>query len=191
MNQQLRSGPAAHPTLRELLPQHLPQIENCVRRNLTRALRDRESASDLVDSVCVDLLADGVPFEYRSEGQFQSWLRMVVINKIKGRLRVLGAQKRREAAPTAASASQLEAAQIDRGSPLQQAELHEEMSLLDRALARLPAHYRDVIVRTHLRGERSEQVAAALGRTVQATRSLLTRALVRLAGELDRLQNGR
>jgi hypothetical protein len=39
-------------------------------------------------------------------------------------------------------------------------------------------------------GEPQARVAADLGRTVPAMRSLLTRALLKLASELDRLQNG-
>jgi len=84
-----------------------------------------------------------------------------------------------------------EAAHADQASPSHDAILREDLGLLDRALARLPKHYRDLIVRVHLCGEPRERVAAASGSSVDAMRNMLTRAMVKLAGELDRLQRGR
>lgn len=189
-HQPLPRDPVDPPTLRDLLPRHLPRIEDHVRRHLHRSLRDRESASDLVASVCGDLLAEGVTFEYRDEAQFGNWLHVVVLNKIRNRLRFHGASKRNRSLEIDVSASQFEAAQVAPGSPSQLAILREDLSRLDEALAQLSTRHRDVIVRTHLRGESHAQVAAALGRTEEATRALLTRALVKLATALDRQQGG-
>ena len=182
-----RRGSAA-PTLRELLPRHLAQIETHVRGLLGRTLRDHESAVDVVDSVCGDLLAEGVEFEYRSEGEFQAWLRAVVANKIRCRLRFVRAKKRGHDRQVAATDSQVDGACVDLTTPAHQAMLREDLGLLDSALARLPDHYRELIVRRHLMGEPNEQVAVAVGSTVQGARNMLTRAMVKLAGELDRLQ---
>jgi RNA polymerase sigma factor (sigma-70 family) len=173
--------------LRQLLPRYLPQIETYVRRHMSRTLRDQESAADLVNSVCGDLLAEGVCFEYRSDAQFQSWLRTVVVNKIRGRLRFRGARKRQPPAPPPPPPPQ-GAAQVEQDTPSHLAILHEELGLLDRALSRLPDDYRNVIVRSQLCGQSTAQVADQQRRSVKATRSLLARALVKLAGELDRLQ---
>lgn len=180
--------PGQQPSLRELLPRHLPDIEAFVRRHLAHTLRDRESAADLVGSVCGDLLTEGIEFQYRGDSEFQNWLRTVVVNKIRSRLRFARAKKRGMNLLVDASESQVEAAKVDANSPSQHAILREDLSLLDRALARLPEHYRALIVRTHLRGESHDQVARSLGSTVQATRNMLTRAMVKLAGELDHLQ---
>ena len=182
-------GGGTSPTLRELLPRCLPQIEGYVRTHLGRTLRDRESASDLVDSVCGDLLAENIAFEYRGEGEFQSWLRSVVVNKIRGRLRFVRAKKRGHDREVVADDSRVEAAHVDLASPSHDAMMREDLGLLDRALARLPEHYRDLIVRVHLRGEPRESVVASLESTADAMRGMLTRAMVKLAGELDRLQS--
>lgn len=180
---------AATPTLCDLLPRHLPQIENYVRRHMGRTLRDHESATDLVASVCGDLLAEGGAFEYRGEAQFHGWLRAAVINKIRYRLRSFRAKKR---CPGHTQGDGY-IAEVPAGgnSPLHGAMLRENLVLLDRALERMPDHYREVIVRIRLRGESRTQVAADLGRTLAATANLLTRALVKLAAEMDRLQQGR
>jgi RNA polymerase sigma-70 factor (ECF subfamily) len=182
-----RQGSSA-PTLRELLPHHLPQLEGHVRGLLGRTLRNHESVVDVVDSVCGDLLAEGVEFEYRGEGEFQAWLRTVVANKIRGRLRFVRAKKRGHDRQVEATDSQVDGACVDLTSPAHHAMLHEDLGLLDAALARLPQHYRELIVRRHLMGEPHEQAAIAVGSTVQGARNMLTRAMVKLAGELDRLQ---
>jgi len=182
-----RSGAAA-PTLRDLLPRHLPQLENHVRSLLGRTLRGQESAVDVVDSVCGDLLAEGVEFEYRGEGEFQAWLRAVVANKIRSRLRFVRAKKRGHDRQVVATDSQVDGACVDLTSPEHHAMLREDLGLLDNALARLPQHYRELIVRRHLMGEPHQQAALAVGSTVQGARNMLTRAMAKLAGELDRLQ---
>ncbi len=69
--------------------------------------------------------------------------------------------------------------------------LREDLDLLDRALGNLEQKHREIIVRTHLRGEPHARIAADMGCTVRATTCLLNRALVKLAGELDRLQGGK
>lgn len=176
------------PSLRELLPRHLPQIEGYVRTILGSALRDWESAADLVGSVCGDLLAEGIVFEYRSEGEFLGWLRTVVLNKIRGRLRFSQARKRGRDRHASATDSEVESARVDWASPIHHAILREDLSLLDRALAKLPDHYRELIVRRHLLGHPHERVAAELGTTALGARQMLTRAMVKLAGEMDRLQ---
>lgn len=179
---------AAQPTLRALLERSLPRLEHFVRRTMHRSLRDQESVADLVVSVCGDLLAENVPFEYRGEAAFHGWLQIVVANKIRSRLRT-GARKKREHTACAATLpAEIEGLVADRETPSQRAVLHEDLGLLDRALARLAAPQRDLIVRAHLRGESRQDMAAQLGTTPTTLRKMLMRAMVRLAGELDRLQ---
>lgn len=190
MNEPAPGTDATPPTLRELLPAHLDMLTAFVRQRLRHTLRDRESACDVVDSICGDLLAEGVAFEYRTQVEFHGWLRQVVANKIRSRLRHHGARKRGPDLLVDAGESQIEAACVDPATPSQDAVLHEDLSLLDRALARLPDDYRDLLVQIHLRGRSHAEVARATGRTVDATRQQLKRAKARLAGQLDRLQRG-
>lgn len=183
--------PADRPSLRDLLPHHLGDLAHYVRQLLNRTLRDHESASDLVLSVCGDLLAEGVPFDYRSEPQFQSWLRTVVLNKVRSRLRRLRTKKHGAGLVLTVDGATLDGAPGENGTPSQHAILHEDLSLLDRALARLPDDHREVIVQVHLLGRSHAVASALLGRTEEANRTLLTRAKVKLAGELDRLHGQR
>jgi len=179
---------AARPTLRDLLQQNLPHLEHFVRRKMQRTLRDQESVTDLVVSVCGDLLAENVPFEYRGDAAFHGWLQVVVANKIRSRLRTGARQKRQHTVCPATTPAEIEALVVDGETPSQHAVLHEDLGLLDRALARLPEPQRDLIVRAHLRGESRQDMATRLGTNATSLRKMLMRAMVRLAGELDRLQ---
>lgn len=176
------------PCWRDLLASHLPRMVPYVRGRLGGALRLHESASDLVHSVCGDLLSEEPDFEYRTEAQFVRWLQVVVMNKVRARLRSLGAKKRGAPAHQGPDAFPLDQVHGNLLSPTEQASLHEDLQRLDQAMARLPEHYREVLVRTRLLGQTREQVALALGRSEASLRNLVPRALARLASELDRGQ---
>jgi RNA polymerase sigma-70 factor (ECF subfamily) len=57
----------------------------------------------------------------------------------------------------------------------------EELERLERAFAALPDDYRSVIVLARVHGLSHAEIAGRLGRTEPATRTLLSRALARLA----------
>ena len=59
-----------------LLERHLPALRVYVRLQAGDFLREQESSSDIVQSVCRELLQDLDAFEYRGEGQFRAWLYM-------------------------------------------------------------------------------------------------------------------
>jgi RNA polymerase sigma factor (sigma-70 family) len=177
------------PTLRDLLPGALAKLEAYVRKRLARTIRDRESAVDLVQSICGHLLAAGVPFEYRGESQFHAWLQVVVANEIRGRLRKYRDDRPLGPQVALATGSELEAARAMRpnsATPPAIALQNEEIGLLDAALAQLPDHYREVIVRRHLREHSRARIARDLGLTIAAVQNLLARAKAKLAGILDR-----
>ncbi len=75
-----------------LLLRYLPELEGYVARQAGAVLRQRESRSDLVQSVCREVLEDvrSQRFEYRGERQFRQWLYRVALRKVQGRGRFLG-----------------------------------------------------------------------------------------------------
>ena len=62
------------PALDALLVRHLPSLEAYVRLKAGAAVRARETLSDVVQSVCVEVLRDADRFEYRGEAEFRHWL---------------------------------------------------------------------------------------------------------------------
>jgi RNA polymerase sigma factor (sigma-70 family) len=183
-----QAGPP--PTLRALLASNLAQIEAIVRQRMPNGLRDKESATDVVDSVCGDLLADEARFVFRGQPEFHRFLDTVVANKLRERLRFHRRLKRDHLRQVPAPDSELQRAPADEQTPSQAAILRERYDLAERALVRLPAHYQEVIRRTRFLGESYAQVAAGMQRTVPSLRNLLHRALVKLGVEMELLQAG-
>src|SRR5436190_7053528 len=67
--------------VQQLLVRNLPNLEAYVRLHAGAALRARESVSDLVQSVCVEVLLDLSRFEFRGEPQFRHWLCQQALHK--------------------------------------------------------------------------------------------------------------
>ncbi|MEW6746270.1 MAG: sigma-70 family RNA polymerase sigma factor [Planctomycetota bacterium] len=170
------------PPLEALLARHLPAMRAFVRARVSRALISRESSSDIVQSACRDALRHWSRFQYRDEESFRRWLTTVALNKIRQRERFLRACKRdigREL--TDEGGGELELLAAGSGSPSEEAMMGELLERLGRALDRLPAIEREVIVLSRIQGLPHAEVAHEIGRSELAARSLLSRALVRLS----------
>lgn len=163
----------------ELFAAFLPGLEHHVRRRLSARVAGKESASDLVQSVCrecLERLADG-RFEYRGEGPFREWLYRAATMKIMNRHRHWVAGKRAgsvapeedEVPDGAASAT-----------PSGDAERREELDRLERALVRLPDNYREILDLVHAQGLSHREAGERLGITEAHSRVLFSRALARL-----------
>jgi RNA polymerase sigma-70 factor, ECF subfamily len=118
-------------------------------------------------------------FEYRGEGALQSYLRQVLVNRIREELRKT---ERRPQGTT-----------LDEGyedpapSPLEAAIGQQALDRYEQALECLrPADREAIIARVEM-GLSYEELAAALGKpTAEAARKAAQRALIRLAEEMDR-----
>jgi RNA polymerase sigma-70 factor (ECF subfamily) len=166
----------------DLLEEHLAGLRAFVHLRLGSRLREKEESQDLVQSVCREVLADPSAFERRAGTGFREWLHRAAENKIRDRWRYWRRERRDVARETpGAPESEL----VDLVTPSRAAGSREELARLERAFLRLPPDYREVIVLARLRGLSHESIAAKLGRTELATRTLLSRALARLAFALE------
>lgn len=182
-DQPLAEGPA-------LLEQHLAALHAYVRVRLGRALRSKEESRDLVQSVCREVLTDFTRRDPSEPGRFREWLLHAAENKIRDRLRHWQRQKRDVALEVELDATrdgdrELSLQMAKLSSPSRDAIGREELARLEQAFARLPQDYRTAIVLARIEGLDHAQLAERLGRTPLATRSLLSRALARLALELE------
>jgi len=178
----------------EDLEAHLGVLRAFVHLRLGRALRAKEETQDLVQSVCREVLAElparGTGNDPRSGSGFRKWLLQAAENKIRDRWRHWRREKRdlsREVDLDSTRAADEDAAcQLASWiTPSRQAASREELARLERIFCELPADYREVIVLARLRGWSHERIAGRLGRTEIATRTLLSRALARLALDLE------
>jgi RNA polymerase sigma-70 factor (ECF subfamily) len=175
----------------DLLGRHLESLRAYVASRLGRGIRARESSQDLVQSICREALEDLDQFEYRGEDSFRDWLLRRAENKIRDRGRFWGRDRRsldREVPIAAARTGTPDDLGLQLGSlrtPSRDAVAREELLRVETAFLRLPPDYREVIRLARVEGFSHREVAQRMRRSELATRSLLSRALARLATVLD------
>jgi RNA polymerase sigma-70 factor (ECF subfamily) len=172
----------------QLLTEHLSRLRAFVRLRMGRVVSAKESTEDLVQSVCREALEHLDGFEYRGEASFRHWLFRRAEHKVQDRGRFYSRGKRDAAReiPIQGTAPDGEAPETLRGleslfTPSRDAVAHEELARLERAFAKLPADYQEVILLARVVGLPHAEIAERMGRSVSATWTLLSRALARLS----------
>ena len=183
-----RASAGDHVAIDVLLERHLPGLRNYVRRNINPGVLAKESSSDLVQSVCREVLQNVDRFEYQGEAAFRNWLYQAALRKIIDRQRYYKAEKRdqaREVAPgggdASLSADELAQIAVSLGTPSRDAMMREEVERLERGFATLSEGDRRIIRAIYLEGLTHAQVAERLECTEVASRKMLSRALARLS----------
>lgn len=184
-----RAAQGDQDALAQLLDRHLPSVRAFVRSHMAPQLRAHESASDLVQSICRELLTHRDAFRHPDENGFQAWLFTTARRKIQNRARDLAREKRdvrREVGALGESAiAALGGAYARISSPSGKALLAEEVQRLEAAIDRLPEEHREVITLAHLAGLSRREIGERMGRSEEAVRALLHRAMARLMILLD------
>lgn len=171
-----------------LLERYLPRLRAFVRLRVDAAVRQRESCSDLVQSVCRQVLEGAPGFEYRSEEAFRGWLFRTALNKLRERARFHRAQRRHakhERGEAPPGDDQRLPAYLRITTPTQAADAHELAERIERAFDRMPEDYREVITLSRIVGLSRSEVAKAMERSEGAVSMLLSRALLELVAVLD------
>lgn len=163
----------------ELVRRYWPRLERWARGRLPEGARDLYETGDLVQETMVAALERLGDFEPQHDGALLAYLRTAVVNRIRS---LAGRARRR------GQALELDSAIVDPGpSPLERAIGREALDRFERALERLRPEDRDAV---HLKVELDlpyEEIATALGKpTITATRMAVSRALARLAREMQR-----
>lgn len=180
--------------LDELVARHLPALRAYVRLRCGPELRARESASDIVQSACRDVLAGLSRFEWQGEAAFRDYLYTAARNKIADRgahWATLKRDARREVRPQApwggagSPSSALSEVYATLASPSEQAAGRESLERIERAFDRLDERDREIIVLARLVGLPHEDLARRFECSVNAARQRLFRALGNLSLALD------
>ena len=169
------------------------------REDLTREARrlgaghGRLDSSDVVQEALADAVREFDSFEYCGEGSFRRWLHKILENRVRTAWKHAHAQKRdarREVDwghPTETAVSGVDgvASLADSGvSPTAAARRREQECELSAALERLSPDHREVIRLVKLRELSLADVAGVMGRSENAVKKLLARALLELRGVL-------
>ena len=175
-----------------LLQRFLPDVRAFVRLRAGPLLRARESSSDIVQSVCREVLEHQDQFRYPSETAFRQWLFTTALRKIQHRREYYLALKRDVGVQVSPRGGDGESAPEDAlaqryrefSTPSQHLTVKEEMARVELAFDRLSEEQREVITLAHLVGLSRAEIAERMGRQEGAVRVLLFRSLARLAGIL-------
>lgn len=164
----------------------LPRLHGFVRRRLRPELAALESPSDIVQSACRELLAD-----LQREARSSSATAVLRWTFLRRALRKIVQKHRYHAAARRAPGRRIggravEALLDSAGDASRHLEAAERAAQLARAMQRLPEHYQRVIDWVHFEGHPHREVARRLGRSEDACKMLLSRAMARLAQELAR-----
>ncbi len=189
-----RAGDAA--ARQELLVRNLPIVRAYVRSHLPHELRLHESCSDIVSSVCREVLSKEATPAADGVEAFRGWLCVWARHKIQDRLRYWRADKRASAREANRSLEESlgEVAAVHRlqDQPLLAAMRTEDLLRFEQAMERLPEEYREVIGLCRIAGLSRETAGQLMGdRSPGAVRSLLNRALVALSSALERTRPDR
>jgi RNA polymerase sigma-70 factor (ECF subfamily) len=181
--------------LGSLLEHYRSYLALLARLQISRRLQGKVDAADLVQETFLEAHRSFARFQGTTEKELVSWLRQILAANLADLLRrYLGAKRRdvrleRELSLDLDHSSQALCEGLVAGqcSPSEQAAHREQAVLLAEALARLPEHYREVLILHHLEGLSFPEVGRRLGRSLDSVKNVWARALAILRRSLGDL----
>jgi len=180
-----------------LVERYLPNLRAFVRLRTGPLIRRHETGSDLVQSVCREVIEHMDRFQYPSESAFKQWLFTTALRKISRRRDYYLAQRRdalREQplqggdTDSTSGSARHEAELVQQyrsfSTPSKRMILREEVERIEVAFGELPDEYREVITLAHVVGLSRREIAEQMDRSEGAIRVLLHRALARVSSLL-------
>ena len=174
--------------LDRLLEIYLPELEAFVKKRAGKPLRNYESCSDIVQSICREVLQHADRFRHPSEVAFRQWMYTTALRKISNRLDFHRAEKRDLARSDGLAVGSVESAAnqvLDFyqrfSTPSHPMIVRDEAERIERAVARLSEEQREAITLAHVLGLSRAEIAERLNKSEGAVRVLLHRALARMS----------
>lgn len=167
-----------------LFGRNLPVLVAYLRSRIGGAMAKAESAEDLAQSVCREVLCDLPELEFRREDQFRAYLFLQARRKVLDRARYYQLPVR-----DPANHHELAAGEDPVGhgpSPSRVAAGKEELLLAEQAIATLPEAQREAVLLSRVAGMSYAEIAAVKGQSESSIRGLVARALARLSGMVAR-----
>lgn len=169
----------------ELLVRHLPSLRTFVRLKTGGVVRLREGESDIVQSVCREVLQRAPAYRFGGEAGFRHWLFTTAVRKILDKRAFHTAERRDVGREGEALDAADPPAELRFASPSGVAIGREELERLAGAFEGLDADHREVILLSRVVGLSRADVAREMDRTEASVRNLLHRALAKLSKRFD------
>lgn len=179
--------------LQRLVADHLPWIEQQVRRRLSAHLRSHGETQDFVQEAMIEVLRDGPRFVIENVHGFRALLARIVENNLRDRGRHLHRARRdvrRERALPSDSVLLLDEPARSVTEPPAHAERNERSAWLQLAMELLAPEDREVVRMRTWDGATFTAIGEVLAIGEEAARKRYHRALPRLAKKLELLRRG-
>jgi RNA polymerase sigma factor (sigma-70 family) len=163
--------------VRILIERALPSVRRWARGRLPRYARAGEDTEDIVQDAFLGTLKGLKRFQHRTVGGLQAYLRQSVMNRIRDLIRLVNRR---------GTDGKLESDPKDWApSPLEEAIMRQQLDRFLEALGRLRPSDRQVIVWRIELGYTADEIAGKLGKSKAAAGMTVSRAMDKLARELD------
>jgi RNA polymerase sigma-70 factor (ECF subfamily) len=160
-----------------LIERAAPPVRRWARGRLPSYLRHDANTEDVMQDAVLRTLKNIKNFQHRTVGGLQAYLRKSVVNRIRDLIRGLSRHGTR-----VELSDELRA---EAPSPLETAIMHEGIGRFLEGLQKLKPADRQVIVWRVELGYGIDEIATRLGKSKTATRMTVSRAVARLAKELN------
>jgi RNA polymerase sigma-70 factor, ECF subfamily len=168
--------------LNELFRRNQGPLRRWARGRLPRWTRDLRDTEDLVQETLAQTLRNIDAFEHRHEGALQAYMRQALINRVRDEVRRVNRY------PALDGLDDADQYAVQAASPLEEAIGAQALERYESALARLRPEERQIIQARVEMQQSYQQIAKAHGKSsADAARMAVSRALVRLAEEMDRV----
>ncbi len=179
--------------LEQLCRVYSERVRWIVRLRMGGELRSKLESMDLAQDVFISALRDLGNFTYKNEGDFLRWLSKIAENRLRDNLDKLHADKRdirkevrlKSYEPTTGDSFVGTVEPIDLTTPSVIMSKREDLARLAKALDALKPEYRKVIVLTKIDGLSYKEIADRLGKSGDAVRMLVSRAIAALSGAFE------
>ncbi len=179
--------------LNQLLKVYGARVHWIMRLRMGKELRSKLESVDLTQDALVSALEGLGDFTYKNEGDFLRWLSTIAENRLRDSLDKLHADKRdirKEVrfdnnGSTTAGGFLRSPGPVDATTPSVIMSRKEDLGKLEKAIDELKPEYREVIVLTKIEGLSYKEIADRLGRSNDAVRKLVSRAMAALTSVFE------
>jgi len=171
------------------------RVLRIIRMRMGPELRTKLQSIDLVQDAFISALRSLENFTYENEGDFLRWISKIAENRIRDNLDKFHADKRdiRREIPLNNYRQPNQDSVVRNYEPMTSTtqsmiiSKQEDLDKLEKAIDRLKPEYKEVIILTKIEGLSYKEAAEQLGKSPDAVRMILSRAMAALTGAFEEI----